>query len=62
MIATLNLKHPELVTERRDMIEALDRDLNDGTPPEVLVQDFLDTDPDGARPSFANVAIGYLRA
>ena len=43
------------------MIEALDRDLNEGAPPESLVQDFLDTDPDGARPSFANVAIGYLR-
>ena len=61
MIATLNLNHPELVTERQVMIEALDLDLNDGTPPELLVQGFLDTDPDGARPSFANVAIGYLR-
>ena len=62
MIATLNLNHPELVTERQVMIEALDRDLNDGAPPELLIQDFLYTDPDGARPSFANVAIGYLRA
>ena len=61
MIATLNLNHPELVTERQVMIEALDHDLNDGALPEVLVQGFLDTDPDGARPSFANVAIGYLR-
>ena len=51
MIATLNLNHPELVTERQVMIEALDHDLNDGTPPELLVQDFLDTDPDGARPA-----------
>ncbi|MDE0456572.1 MAG: TIGR02646 family protein [Chromatiales bacterium] len=61
MIATLNLNHPELVTERQVMIEALDHDLNEGALPELLVQDFLDTDPDGARPSFANVAIGYLR-
>ena len=62
MIATLNLNHPELVTERQIMVEALDRDLNDGTAPESLVQDYLDTDSDGARPSFANVAIGYLMA
>ena len=62
MIATLNLNHPELVSERQVMVDALDRDLNDGTAPESLVQDFLDTDPDGARPSFANVAIGYLMA
>ncbi|MDD9983357.1 MAG: TIGR02646 family protein [Gammaproteobacteria bacterium] len=61
MIAKLNLNHPELVTERQVMIESLDDDLNDGTSPELLVQGFLDTDPDGARPSFANVAIGYLR-
>ena len=62
MIRTLNLNHPELVTERQVMIEAVDHALNDGAPPEVLVQDFLDMDLDGARPSFANVAIGYLRA
>ena len=61
MIATLNLNHPELVIERQVMIEALDRDLIEGAPTELLVQDFLDTDSDGARPSFANVAIGYLR-
>lgn len=62
MIGTLNLNHPELVTERQVLIEALDHALNDGVPPELLVQDFLDMDPDGARPSFANVAIGYLGA
>ena len=61
MIATLNLDHPELVTERQVMIEALDHNLNEGDPPGLLVQGFLDTAPDGARPSFANVAIGYLR-
>ena len=62
MIVTLNLNHPELVTERRVMIETLDHDVNDGAQPALLVQDFLDTDPAGACPSFANVAIGYLRA
>ena len=62
MIATLNLNHPELVTERQVMIEALDRDLNDGDTPEDLVQDYLNIGPSGARLSFANVAIGYLRA
>ncbi len=61
MIAKLNLNHPELMTERQVMIEALDDTLNGGEPLESLVQDFLDVDPDGARPSFANVAIGYLR-
>ena len=60
MIAKLNLNHPELVTERQVMIETLDHDLNDGAPPELLVQGFLYTDSGGARPSFANVAIGYL--
>ena len=62
MIGTLNLNYRELLTERQVMVEALDGDLNDGAAPESLVQDFLDTDPDGARPSFANVAIGYLMA
>ena len=51
-------KYPELVTERQVMIESPDRDLNDGTRPGSLIQGFLDTDCDGARPSFANVAIG----
>ena len=60
MIGTLNLNHPELVTERQVMIESLDHDLNGGASPELLVQDFLNTGHDGARPSFANVAIGYL--
>ena len=61
MIEKLNLNHRELVIERQVMIEALDHGLNDGALPEVLVQDFLDTNADGARPSFANVASGYLR-
>lgn len=62
MIGTLNLNHSEPVAERQVMIEALDSALNDGTPPDSLVQDFLDMDSHGARPSFANVAIGYLTA
>lgn len=62
MIEVLNLNHPELVTERQGVIEDLERELAEGTPPDVLRQDYLDTDRSGARPSFANVAIGYLNA
>ena len=62
MIRALNLNHRGLVTERRGLIETLDHDVNDGAPPRRLVQNYLDTGPDGARPSFANVAIGYLMA
>ena len=62
MIWTLNLNHHGLVKDRRDMIETLDDALNNGVLPEVLIQDFLYVDAKGTRPSFANVAIGYLRA
>ena len=62
MIQVLNLNHPELVTERRVVIEDLDRELAEGIATNVLRQDYLDTDHNGARPSFANVAIGYLSA
>ena len=62
MIGTLNLNHHGLVKERRDMIEALDDALNNGVLPEALIQDFLYVNPNGSRPSFANVAIAYLRA
>ena len=62
MICTLNLNHHGLVKERRDMIEALDDTLNTGVLPEALIQDFLYVGPNGTRPSFANVAIAYLRA
>lgn len=61
MICKLNLNHPELVTERQVMIEALDREMNEGVLPELLRQGYMDEDRHGARPSFANVAIGYLR-
>ena len=49
-----NLQQPEKGATEKSLS-------NEGTPPELLVQGFLDTDLDGARPSFANVAIGYLR-
>ena len=62
MIEVLNLNHPELVTERQGVIEDLERELAEGTPPDELRQGYLDTDRNGARPSFANVTIGYLNA
>ena len=42
------------------MVELLDERLMTDDSPERLLQDFLDVDDAGARPSFANVAIGYL--
>ena len=62
MIEVLNLNHRELAVTRRNLIENLDRQLNEGEPGHDLLQDYLDTDGSGARPSFANVAIGYLTA
>ena len=60
MIEVLNLNHSELVTERRTLIESLDEDLNGGVPEDDLLRSYRDTDGSGTRPSFANVAIGYL--
>lgn len=60
MIEVLNLNHRELVTERQILIEDMDRELNEGVPEDDLLKSYLDTDGSGARPSFANVAIGYL--
>ena len=60
MIEVLNLNHPALVTERRTLIESLDEDLNEDVPGDDLLRSYRDTDGSGARPSFANVAIGYL--
>ena len=60
MIEVLNLNHPALVTERRNLIESLDEDLNEDVPGDDLLRSYRDTDGSGARPSFANVAIGYL--
>ena len=62
MIEVLNLNHRELVTERQILIEKLDHELNEGEAGQDLLQDYLDKDGHGARPSFANVAIGYLTA
>jgi len=62
MIEVLNLNHRELVTERQNLIENLDHELNEGESVHNLLQDYPDTDHHGARPSFANVAIGYLAA
>ena len=62
MVEVLNLNHRELVTERQSLIENLDGQLNEGKRGLDLLQDYLDTDHRGARPGFANVAIGYLTA
>lgn len=62
MIEVLNLEHRGLRAARRDLIENLDRQLNEGERGQDLLQDYLDTDHRGARPGFANVAIGYLTA
>lgn len=62
MIEVLNLNHPELVTDRRTLIENLDEDLNGGAPRDDLLRSYLSTDRSGVRPSFANAAIGYLGA
>ena len=62
MIEVLNLNHRELATNRQVLIENLDQELNGGVPEDDLLQSYLDTVRHGARPSFANVAIGYLKA
>ena len=62
MIAVLNLNHPELMAERRELIDDLEVELKDGTPLDALRSGYLQQDREGARPSFANVALGYLRA
>ena len=62
MIEVLNLNHPELVTGRRTLIESLDEDLNGDVPRDDLRRSYLATDGSGARPGFANVAIGYVGA
>ncbi len=62
MIQVLNLNHPELVTDRQGVIEDLEHEMADGVSPDALHQAYLDTDHNGTRPSFANVAIRYLDA
>ena len=62
MVEVLNLNHRELVTSRQILIENLDQDLYEGVPEDDLLESYLDSDRNGARPSFAHVAIAYLKA
>lgn len=61
MIEVLNLNHGELVAERSLLIEELDGDLNAGVPLHELIMSFDGVSPNGARVSFANVAVQYLK-
>ena len=61
MVVILNLNHRELIAERSDLIELLDGELNEGVSPCELIADFLGVSSIGARASFANVAVQYLR-
>ena len=61
MVVILNLNHRELIAERSDLIELLDGELNEGVSPCELITDFLGVSSIGARASFANVAVQYLR-
>lgn len=60
MIEKLNLNYRELVADRQDLIEGIERELKACNAPERLREDFLEVDRDGARPGFAHVAIAYL--
>ena len=60
MIEKLNLNHRELVADRQALIEALEQEVSSGNPPAGLRDAFLAVDRQGARPGFAQVAIGYL--
>lgn len=61
MIKVLNLNHRELIAERSALIEDLDAALQESVPLYELIRVFCDVSPTGARVSFANVAIQYLR-
>ena len=61
MVGVLNLNHRELIAERSALIEHLDEELNQGLNHCELIERFLDVSPNGARVSFANVAVRYLR-
>ena len=60
MIEKLNLNHRELVADRQATVEALEEELISGNPLAGLRDAFLAVDRHGARPGFAQVAIGYL--
>ena len=61
MLFVLNLNHRELIAERSELVELLDGELNQGVSHCELMSGFLDVSSTGARASFANVAIQYLR-
>ena len=61
MIKVLNLNHRELIAERSALIEDLDAALQESVSLYELIRVFCDVSPTGARVSFANVAIQYLR-
>ena len=61
MVVALNLNHPELMVERSELVEFLDGQLNEGVSHGELAAAFLGVSSIGARASFANVAIQYLR-
>ena len=61
MVFVLNLNHRELIAERSALIERLDGELNEGVSHCELIDGFLDVSSIGARASFANVAIQYVR-
>ena len=62
MIEILNLNYTELIVDRSDLIEALDGELNEGVSLRELIKSYDFVSTNGARVSFANVAIQYLRS
>ena len=61
MIQVLNLNDDELSRERFELIEEIDNELNENVSAEELVINYMKI-VNMSRVSFANVAIGYLRA
>ena len=61
MIEVLSLNDKELIRERFELIEELDNELNENIPAEGLMENYMQV-INVSRVSFANVAIGYLRA
>ena len=61
VIEVLYLNHSELRAERSTLIDYLDGELNNGVSLCKLIKSYDDVSSSGARVSFANVAIQYLR-
>ena len=61
VIKVLDLNHLELIAERSTLIEHLDDELNEGVSLCKLIKSYDEVSSSGARVSFANVAIQYLR-